>query len=46
MSRKAAQSIGGESIPTSLRPVYDAVVALTDAFCRQYFNEEYLAMWR
>jgi hypothetical protein len=30
-------------VPASARPAYDAVVALTDALCREHLNEEYRA---
>jgi hypothetical protein len=33
-------------VPASARPAYDAIVALTDAFCRQHLNEEYRALCR
>ena len=33
-------------IPTSARPAYDAIVALTDAFCREHLNAEYAALCR
>ena len=29
------------SVPKSMRAMYDAVAALTDAFCRDHLNEEY-----
>jgi len=29
------------SVPKSMQATYDAVVALTDAFCRDHLNEEY-----
>jgi hypothetical protein len=34
-------SPGSTSVPKAMRPTYDAVVALTDAFCRDHLNEEY-----
>src|SRR5438445_6537249 len=34
------------SIPAAARPAYDAIVALTDAFCREHLNEEYRALCR
>src|SRR4051794_23657467 len=46
MARKANGSGGEASIPASAPPVYDAVVALTDAFCREHLNGEYEAMCR
>ena len=29
------------SVPQGMRPIYEAVAALTDAFCRERLNEEY-----
>lgn len=34
------------TIPSAVRPAYDAIVALTDAFCRDHLNEEYGALCR
>jgi hypothetical protein len=34
------------SIPAVVRPAYDAIVALTDSFCREYLNDEYQAFCR
>jgi len=34
------------SIPNSMQATYDAVVALTDAFCRDHLNDEYRALAR
>ncbi len=34
------------SIPATARPAYDAIVGLTDAFCREHLTEEYEAMCR
>jgi len=33
-------------IPAVARPAYDAIVGLTDAFCREHLNEEYEVMCR
>lgn len=33
-------------IPAAARPAHDAIVALTDAFCREHLNDEYLALCR
>jgi hypothetical protein len=33
-------------IPAAARPGYDAIVALTDAFCREHLNAEYEALCR
>jgi hypothetical protein len=32
--------------PAAVRPAYDAIVALTDAFCRDHLNAEYEALCR
>lgn len=34
------------SVPATVRPVYDGIVGLTDAFCREHLNEEYRALCR
>jgi hypothetical protein len=34
------------SIPVKMRPIYDAVVTLTDAFCQTHLNDEYAALCR
>ncbi len=34
------------SIPAAVRPAYDAIIALTDAFCREHLNDEYQALCR
>src|SRR4051794_3387816 len=34
------------TIPSTARPVYDAIVALTDGFCREHLNGEYEALCR
>jgi hypothetical protein len=36
----------GESVPKAMQERYDEIVALTDAFCAQYLNEEYAALSR
>jgi Domain of unknown function (DUF6398) len=46
MTRKAKRSEGEPAVPEAARPVYDAIVALTDAFCREHLNEEYEALCR
>jgi len=33
-------------IPTTARPAYEAVVALTDAFCREHLTQEYETLCR
>lgn len=30
-----------EKVPKQMQPVFDTVVVLTDAFCKEYLNEEY-----
>src|SRR6516165_6465342 len=46
MARKK-QGPGEEpTVPAAARPVYDAIVGLTDAFCREHLNGEYQAMCR
>jgi Domain of unknown function (DUF6398) len=42
----AAKREGEGAIPVAARPAYDAVVALTDAFCREHLNAEYEALCR
>ena len=34
------------TVPSDARPIYEAITALTDAFCREYLNEEYAEMCR
>jgi Domain of unknown function (DUF6398) len=34
------------TVPSAARPVYDAIVALTDAFCREHLTGEYEALCR
>jgi uncharacterized protein DUF6398 len=40
----ARKQEGELSIPAAARPAYDAIVALTDAFCREHLNAEYEAL--
>src|SRR5215471_6120431 len=35
-----------ESVPKQVQPVYDQIVAITDAFCHQHLNDEYAQMCR
>ncbi len=35
-----------EAVPKQMQPVYDAIVALTDQFCRQHLDDEYAQMCR
>lgn len=46
MARKMRQPSGEPTVPATARPAYDAVVGLTNAFCREYLNEEYEALCR
>ena len=46
MARTKRQPREEPSIPATARPAYDAVVALTDAFCREHLDEEYEALCR
>ena len=41
MNRKTSQSV-----PAKMRPIYEAIVNLTDSFCTQYLNEEYARLCR
>ena len=46
MARTKRQPREEFSIPATARPAYDAVVALTDAFCREHLDGEYEALCR
>ncbi len=46
MARTKRQPSKEPSIPATARPAYDAIVALTDAFCREHLDEEYGALCR
>src|SRR4029077_4301616 len=46
MARKAIRPEGEPAVPEVARPAYDAVVALTDAFCREHLTEEYRVLTR
>ena len=35
-----------EKVPASIRPTYEAIVALTDSFCEEYLNDEYAVLCR
>jgi hypothetical protein len=35
-----------ESVPQKMRPIYDEIVSLTDAFCATHLNEEYAQVCR
>ena len=38
---RPVKSTGSKSVPKAAQAVYDAVVALTDVFCRDHLNNEY-----
>jgi hypothetical protein len=38
--------VGGESIPSAVRPAYERITRLTDAFCREHLDAEYAALCR
>jgi hypothetical protein len=46
MARIKRQPSKEPPIPATARPAHDALVGLTDAFCREHLNEEYQAMCR
>ena len=46
MAESKNESGEGGKIPAAARPAYEAVVALTDAFCRERLTEEYEALCR
>ena len=46
MARKKEAPGGEPTVPSAARPVYDAVVALTDDFCREHLDGEYEALCR
>ena len=46
MARTKRQPREEPSIPATARPAYDAVVGLTDAFCREHLDGEYEALCR
>ena len=46
MARTKRQPREEPSIPATARPAYDAVVGLTDAFCREHLDDEYEALCR
>jgi hypothetical protein len=46
MARTKRQLRVEPPIPATARPAYDAVVALTDAFCREHLDGEYEALCR
>jgi hypothetical protein len=42
----ARKSTKAQSIPEPARSAYEAIVAMTDAFCRDHLNEEYAELCR
>lgn len=46
MARKRHDPGEEPTVPATARPAYDAIVALTDAFCREHLNGEYEALCR
>ena len=36
-----AKTTRSKSVPKNMQPTYEAIVALTDAFCRDHLNDEY-----
>jgi hypothetical protein len=35
-----------QSVPKQMQPIYDQIIAITDAFCHQHLNDEYAQMCR
>jgi hypothetical protein len=46
MARKKQGSGEAPTVPATARPAYDAIVTLTDGFCREHLNAEYEVMCR
>jgi hypothetical protein len=46
MARQQHRPDREPSVPALARPAYEAIVALTDAFCREHLNAEYEALCR
>jgi hypothetical protein len=46
MARKAKRLEGEPTVPEAARPAHDAIIALTDTFCREHLNEEYRGLCR
>ncbi len=46
MARKKPASGEEPTVPATARPAYDAIVAMTDAFCRERLGGEYEALCR
>jgi hypothetical protein len=46
MARKKQDSGEAPTVPATARPAYEAIVDLTDGFCREHLNGEYEALCR
>ena len=46
MARTRGQPSGDPLIPKAARLSYDQIVSLTDTFCQEHLNDEYLALCR
>jgi hypothetical protein len=46
MARKKQHPIEEPTVPATARPAYEAIVALTDAFCREHLDGDYEALCR
>jgi tetratricopeptide (TPR) repeat protein len=46
MTSKVNEPGGESTIPAAVRPAHDAIVVLTDAFCREHLNDDYQALCR
>src|ERR671933_2916048 len=44
--RDMAKTTGSQSVPKSMQATYEAITALTDAFCREHLNEDYRELAR
>lgn len=41
-----ARESKSEKVPKSIKPTFDAIVALTNSFCKEHLNEEYAQLAR
>jgi hypothetical protein len=46
MARKKQHPSEEPTVPSAVRPVYDDIVTLADAFCRDHLTEEYQVLCR
>ena len=46
MAKAKRQPSDEPSVPATVRPAYEAIVGLTDAFCREHLNAEYEVLCR